>query len=101
MSVSREKMVEDGVLRRVERLEMERSGEAMVRGRDNSAMGKQQASWLSFIPVHRQSFDKTSKSASELQKPWAGSIALRGTERRLYNKFLTPSTVNAVALSVV
>jgi len=99
--VSRERRVEDGVLGRVERLEMERSGEAMVRGWDNSAMGKQEASWLSFIPVHWQSFDKTSKSESEFQKPWAGSIALRGTGCRLYNKFLTPLTVNTVALSVV
>ena len=73
--MSRERRVEDGV----ERLETEGSGEAMVRGWDNSAMGKQEASWLSFIPVHWRTLDKTLKFAKEPQSLLAALRALRGT----------------------
>ena len=82
MSVSRERRDEVGVLGSVERVESEGSEEAMVRGRDNNAMWTQLASWLSFIPVHWRTLDKTLKSAKDPQSPLAALRALRGTGTR-------------------
>jgi hypothetical protein len=79
MSVSRERREEVGVLGRVERVESEASGEAMVRGRDDNAMWKQLANWLSFIPVHWRTLDKMLKSAKDPQSLLAALRALRGT----------------------
>jgi hypothetical protein len=76
MSVSREIRDEVGVLGSVERIE---SGEAIVRVRDDNAMWKQLGSWISFIPVHWRTLDKTLKFAKEPQSLLAALRALRGT----------------------